>query len=223
MIFGRKYVFESKTTRLKRILIGGALTSLFTFAMIVSFLIYIPIYAKMQKGRAAGAFFERSPDAIAVFTGDKGRISYALELLKKNPSAKLFISGVHAANSFKTLIESQAESSLSEEVLRSEGMQIDLDYESKNTLENVRETVKFLRSNPQLSNVLIISSDYHIMRIRLIISHLLSDTRTHFFFDSVINRYNSWNDVRKLLLEGIKIARTYLILKVFREDVLQED
>lgn len=222
-MFGKKYVFESKTTRLKRILEAGGIVSFFSFALVVSFLIYIPIYAKMQKGRAAGAFFERSPDAIAVFTGDKGRISYALELLRKNPSAKLFISGVHAANSFRTLIVNQAESSLSEEMLSSESMQIDLDYESKNTLENVRETVKFLRSNPQFQNVLIISSDYHIMRIRLIISHLLSDTKTHFFFDSVITHYNSWNDVRKLLLEGIKISRTYLILKIFREDVLQED
>src|SRR5215210_7535606 len=98
-MFGRKYTFESKTTRLKRIFIGVGSVSLITLALIISFIVYIPIYAKMQKGRAAGAFFQKSPDAIAVFTGDRGRIAYALDIMTKNPSAKLFISGVHAANS----------------------------------------------------------------------------------------------------------------------------
>ena len=97
-MLGKKYTFESKKTRIRRLLISGAFLFIVSFGVIVSFIIYIPIYAKMQKGRAAGAFYQKSPDAIAVFTGDSGRIAYALELLKKNPSAKLFISGVHAAN-----------------------------------------------------------------------------------------------------------------------------
>ena len=100
----------------------------------------------MQKGRAAGAFFQKSPDAIAVFTGDKGRIAYAMELLKKNPSAKLFISGVYAANSFQTLIEKQANPTTGE-AINNFGMQVDLDYKSQNTFENVRETVNFLKNN----------------------------------------------------------------------------
>ncbi len=111
-MLGKKYTFETKTTRLRRLLVSGVFLFALSFGVIVSFIVYIPIYAKMQKGRASGAFYQKSPDAIAVFTGDSGRISYALELLKKNPSSKLFISGVHAANSFKTLIEKQAGPSL---------------------------------------------------------------------------------------------------------------
>lgn len=221
-MFGRKYIFESKTTRLRRLLISGASVSIIAFALIATFIVYIPIYAKMQKGRAAGAFFQKSPDAIAVFTGDKGRIAYAIELLKKNPSSKLFISGVYAANSFKTLIETQAEP-LASEVIQNTDMQVDLDYESTNTFENVRETVQFLKANPQLNRVLIISSDYHIMRINLIISHFMNKSRPEFYFDSVLNSYTTWKDVRKLLKEAVKIARTYILLKVFREDIVQED
>jgi uncharacterized SAM-binding protein YcdF (DUF218 family) len=222
-MLGKKYTFESKTTRLRRLLMSGTFLFLLSLGVIVSIIIYIPIYAKMQKGRAAGAFFQKSPDAIAVFTGDKGRISYALELLKKNPSSKLFISGVHAANSFQTLIEKQAEPTTGELVNNNVGMQVDLDYKSKNTFENVRETVQFLKTNPEFNKVLIISSDYHIMRIKLIMSHYMHGDKPEFYFDSVSNSYNSWHDVKKLLFEAAKIGRTFFMLKVMRENIVNEE
>ena len=221
-MLGKKYTFESKTTRWRRLLSSGAFLFVLSTAVIISFIVYIPIYAKMQKGRAAGAFFQKSPDAIAVFTGDKGRINYALELLKKNPSAKLFISGVHAANSFETLIAKQA-SPTNGEAVKSYDMQVDLDYESKNTFENVRETVDFLKHNAQYEKVLIISSDYHIMRIKLIISHYMTGEKPEFYFDSVPNSYTSWHDVYKLLKEAVKITRTFVLMKVLRENVVSED
>jgi uncharacterized SAM-binding protein YcdF (DUF218 family) len=221
-MFGRKYVFESKSTRLRRLFIGGVFVSAISLALLVTFIVYIPIYAKMQKGRAAGAFFQKSPDAIAVFTGDKGRIAYAMELLKKNPTSKLFISGVYAANSFQTILNKQGSPTTTAE-LSAAGMQIDLDYESKNTFENVRETVEYLKSNPELNKVLIISSDYHIMRVKLIISHFMSGSKQQFYFDSVPNSYTSWQDTRKLLKEALKLGRTFILLKVFREEIVSEN
>ncbi len=222
-MLGKKYTFETKTTRLRRLFISGVFLFALSFGVIVSFIVYIPIYAKMQKGRASGAFYQKSPDAIAVFTGDSGRISYALELLKKNPSSKLFISGVHAANSFKTLIEKQAGPITGGEVVNNVGMQVDLDYKSKNTFENVRETVRFLKNNSGFNKVLIISSDYHIMRIKLIISHEMTGTKPEFYFDSVTNSYTSWNDIKKLLKESVKISRTFFLMKILREDVVSEE
>lgn len=222
-MLGKKYTFESKTTRIRRLLISGAFLFILSFGVVGSFIMYIPIYAKMQKGRAAGAFYQKSPDAIAVFTGDSGRISHALELLKKNPSSKLFISGVHAANSFKTLIEKQANPLTSGEVVNNVGMQVDLDYESKNTFENVRETVQFLKNNPGFDKVLIISSDYHIMRIKLIISHEMTGDKPELYFDSVNNSYSSWSDIKKLLKEAVKITRTFFLMKVLRENVVSEE
>ena len=220
-MLGRKYVFESKSTRLRRLFICGAIVLFFSMSVIVSFIVYIPIYAKMQKGRAAGAFFQKSPDAIAVFTGDKGRIAYAMELLKKNPSAKLFISGVYAANSFQTLIEKQANPT-SGEAINNFGMQVDLDYKSQNTFENVRETVNFLKNNSEFKKVLIISSDYHIMRIKLIMSHYIKKDKPEFYFDSVNTSYSNWNDIKKLLLESVKITRTFFLVKILRENIVNE-
>lgn len=221
-MFGRKYIFETKSTRIRRLLVGGLFVFIISMGLATTFIAYIPIYAKMQKGRAAGAFFQKSPDAIAVFTGDKGRIAYATELLKKNPTSKLFISGVHAANSFQTLLNKQTSPTTSQE-LTSSGMQVELDYESKNTFENVRETVQFLKTNPDLNKVLIISSDYHIMRIDLIISHFMKGPKPEFYFDSVSNSYSSWADMRKLLKEALKIARTFIQLKILREEIISEE
>lgn len=221
-MLGPKYVFETKSTRLRRLFLSGAIIFTLSVMLIASFIAYIPIYAKMQKSRAADAFFERSPDAIAVFTGDKGRIAHAMKLLKKNPTSKLFISGVYAANSFQTLLNKQVGPTTTEE-LSTDDMQVDLDYESKNTFENVRETVQYLRANPDLKNVLVISSDYHIMRIKIIISHFMENAEPEFYFDSVPNTYSSWNGTRKLLKEAVKIVRTFVLLKIFREDIVRED
>jgi uncharacterized SAM-binding protein YcdF (DUF218 family) len=221
-VFGRKYVFETKSTRMRRLFISGAVTTIAALALMITFIIYIPIYAKMQKGRADGAFFQKSPDAIAVFTGDKGRIAYAMELLKKNPTSKLFISGVYAKNSVQTLLNNQSNPNTTEQ-LSSPDMQVDLDYESKNTFENVRETVEYLKSNPDHKSVLIISSDYHIMRINLIISHFLNNSKQEFYFDSVPTDFTTWKETKKLLLEALKLARTFIQLKILREDKVRED
>ncbi len=221
-MFGRKYVFESKSTRIRRLLIGGVSITGLSLALLITFIVYIPIYAKMQKGRASGAFFQKSPDAIAVFTGDKGRIAYAMELIKNNPTSKLFISGVYAANSFQTILNNQTDSPAIS-ALSADGMQVDLDYESKNTFENVRETVEYLKLNPELNKVLIISSDYHIMRVKLIISHFMHGSKPEFYFDSVPNSYTTWKDTKKLLKEAVKIGRTFILLKIFREEIVTEN
>lgn len=221
-MFGRKYVFESKKTRIERIFFSVLFLLFLSTALFASFITYIPIYAKMQKGRSAGVFFQKSPDAIAVFTGDKGRIAYALEVLKKNPTSRLFISGVYAANSFETLMAKQSPNPHND-LATSEDVQVDLDYESKNTFENVKETVEFLKKNPELNNVLIISSDYHILRIKMIFTHLMQDSKIKFYFDSIPTDFSSWREVKKLLKESVKIARTFVLLKILREDIVKED
>lgn len=221
-MFGRKYVFETKSTRFRRLFISGLFSLVLGLGVVISFISYIPIYAKMQKEKAAGAFYQKSPDAIAVFTGDKGRIAHALDLIQKNPSAKLFISGVYATNSFKTLVDSQVALQNKLEMLEDSNVQVDLDYESRNTFENVRETVQFLQKN-QFNKVLIISSDYHILRISMIFSHFITGPKPEFYYDSVINKYSTWSDVRKLLKESVKFVRALFLLKVLGRDFIQEE
>jgi len=221
-MFGRKYTFETKSTRTRRLIIGGVSTSLLIIVLLATFIVYIPIYARLQKASAADALYQKSPDAIVVFTGDKGRIAYAMDLLKTNPTAKLLISGVYEKNSVETLLNKQLVDPVTSEEVSDESMQVDLDYESRNTFENVRETVQFLKQNPNIDKVLVISSDYHIMRIKFIFNHFIDDPKKEFYFDSVPNDYTSWRETRKLLKETIKMVRTVFILKILRDDFVTE-
>ncbi|HLW57641.1 MAG TPA: YdcF family protein [Bacteriovoracaceae bacterium] len=216
-MFNKEYVFETKSTKLRRSLISGLLSFVFILAILASFIVYIPYFGRNQKELTDKALYQISPDAIAVYTGDKGRISYALDLLKKNPSAKLFISGVYATNSFQTLL-TKNEIISAEEL---EGVQVDLDYNSRDTFENVRETVDFLKHNPELNKILIISSDYHILRIKMIVSHYLKDSEKDFYFDSTITNFNNRKNIKKLFWETLKIFRTFILLNVLGIEINQ--
>lgn len=213
-MFEKEYVFETKSTKLRRSLVSGLLSFVFILAVLITFIFYIPIFGRNQKEITDKALYQISPDAIAVFTGDKGRISYALDLLKKNPSSKLFISGVYATNSFQTLLTKN--DILSAEEL--EDAQVDLDYNSKDTFENVKETLAFLKENPELDKILIISSDYHIFRIKLIVNYYLKDSGKEFYFDSTYTNFTKWKNVKKLLWETLKIFRTFVLMYLPEEE-----
>lgn len=209
-MFNKEYVFETKSTKLRRSLISGLLSFILVSSLLIAYFFYIPIYGKNQKEITDKALYQISPDAIAVYTGDKGRIAYALDLLKKNPSSKLFISGVYATNSFQTLLNKNE--IISAEEL--EGVQVDLDYDSRDTFENVRETVQFLKENPELNRILIISSDYHILRIKMIVNFYHKNTDKEFYFDITETKFNNWKNFKKLFWEAIKIIRTFFLLNI---------
>lgn len=209
-MFNKEYVFETRSTKLRRSLISGLLSFTLVCSLLVAFFFYIPIYGRNQKELADKALYQISPDAIAVYTGDKGRIAYALDLLKKNPSSKLFISGVYATNSFQTLLNQNKV--IAEELL--DGVQVDLDYDSRDTFENVKETLVFLKQNSERNKILIISSDYHIFRIKLIVDHYLQDSGKEFYYDSTVTKFNNWKNFKKLFWETIKIIRTFFLLNI---------
>jgi EAL domain-containing protein (putative c-di-GMP-specific phosphodiesterase class I) len=61
------------------------------------------------------------------------------------------------------------------------------------------------------------------MRIKLIISHYLKKGKPEFYFDSVNSSYSNWSEIKKLLLETVKITRTFFLMKVMRENVVSEE
>jgi hypothetical protein len=61
------------------------------------------------------------------------------------------------------------------------------------------------------------------MRIDLIISHFMTGSKPEFYYDSVSNSYTTWKDTRKLLKEALKIARTFIQLKILREEIISEE
>ncbi len=216
-MFGKKYIFETSRTKYRRYFRN---TLLFFSSFSIFFFLfgpYILYQASKEKELANLQFFQKSPDAIVVFTGDKGRIPKAVELSKKHESAKVFISGVYAKNTVEKLIKMSTEE---EDQVDSLGFIID--YQARNTLENVISLFSFLKKEPELKKVLIISSDYHIYRIKKIISAMQREDFDHeFFYFGTDSNHFSLRGIKILYKEVYKIIQAQAFLMLWDSEVIE--
>ncbi|MFZ9001756.1 MAG: YdcF family protein [Bacteriovoracaceae bacterium] len=149
-------------------------------------------------------FFKSSPDLIAVFTGDLGRIPFALEKAQLHKETQLFITGVYSKNSINSILSKYRE----ETPINQEQMHVD--YLARNTVENVLSTLRFLRSQDEINRILVISHDYHIMRIKLIMENLKAETDPYeFYYSGVKTDYTNLRNLKVLYKEVYKLIRTY--------------
>ena len=162
--------------------------------------------ARNEGKNAKATFVQSPPDLIVVFTGGAGRIQFAVKKAQEFKQPNVFITGVHEKNSVKTLMNP-----IDPNVRETE--HIELDYTARNTVENVVSTLKYLRNNRGLNKILIISSDYHIMRIKVIINSLMrEDEKFEFFFTPVPSDYLSFKYIKILYTETFKLMRTKIFL-----------
>lgn len=145
-----------------------------------------------------------NPDLIAVFTGHSGRIPLALKMAKKYPQARIFITGVNKNNTLEKLLEPFD--------LELRPKLMDIDYWARNTVENGISTIRMLRKNPTLKNVLIISHDYHLMRINLIMDKLKAENEDYKLqFLGRETNYSNFRNLKILSKEVVKLVRTYFL------------
>jgi uncharacterized SAM-binding protein YcdF (DUF218 family) len=171
--------------------------------------------ARNETKNSKSEFVQTPPDLIVVFTGGSGRIEYAIKKAQEFKQPNIFISGVHEKNSVSTIINPIDKNSNKDHV--------ELDYTAKNTVENVISTMKYLRSNRGLNKVLIISSDYHIMRIKQIISTLRKEEdKYEFFFSAVPSNYLQLRNIKILYLETFKLLRTKVFLMIWNQSTPPE-
>ena len=206
MILKSKYVFESQSTRMYRHFLSAMIVLGSLFLCYSFFCAIILLDARNEGKNAKSTFVQNPPDLIVVFTGGAGRIQFAVKKAQEFKQPNVFITGVHEKNSVKTLmnpIDPKA----------SETEHIELDYTARNTVENVISTLKYLRSNRGLNKILIISSDYHIMRIKVIINTLMKENeKFEFFFAPVPSDFLSFKYIRILYTETFKLLRTKVFL-----------
>jgi uncharacterized SAM-binding protein YcdF (DUF218 family) len=164
-------------------------------------------------------FYKISPDLIATFTGDYGRISYTLKKAKEfNESAKIFISGVYIKNSVKTLYMLQNESLANGSI---DPNRVEIDYYARNTFENVISTLRYLRKNNGIKEIMVISSDYHIMRIQSLFNSLKTpDADYQIYYYGIKTSYTGFRNIRILYKEVFKLLRTYAFLLFFDDQDL---
>jgi len=126
-------------------------------------------------------------EGIAVLTGGKGRIDKGIELFKASPNNYLIISGVDKSIKIIEVVP--------KDILNSN--KVFIDRKSETTIDNAEEIIKWSRKN-SITNIRIITSDYHMPRSMLILSK--KSESLNFFPDPVKSDIN----IRKNISENFK-------------------
>ena len=210
MFRSKKYIFETNKTKISRKIsnfIFFLISSFFAYSLICFILLLV---SKRENQSTQESLFKRSPDLIVVFTGDKGRIQYAIKLAKKYKQSNILISGVHSKNNVNTLLKNIDATNINTNFL-------DLDYNAKNTFQNVKRTIQFIQDKKKLKNILIISHDYHILRIKAIFEDQQKKyyLNYNFLYTGIKSNFNSFRNIKILYKEVFKFFRTlgFLILE----------
>ena len=148
-------------------------------------------------------------DGIVILTGDKHRISEGIKLLKKSSNKKLLISGVN-----KKITNSKIKSLYGTdiEIKKLFDCCIDIDKISSNTFENARETYFWARDK-NLKTLLIVTSNYHMPRVKLEFSRFFFFFILYYFPVKITEDGESnisIEMIKKTTYEYIKYLRTSL-------------
>lgn len=107
--------------------------------------------------------------AVIVLTGGTGRIESGLELLATQKVSTLYITGVHKNVSMSDIRNLWQGSEPLPECC------IELGYMATNTFQNAEETKTWLDKNPDIKNVILLTSNYHMPRALLEYKHMLPE------------------------------------------------
>jgi len=155
-------------------------------------------------------FFKDSPDLIVIFTGQSGRIPFGMSLAKKYDQSNIFITGVYEKNSVQTLLAPlELENKIDHNLL-------EIDYYARNTVENCISTLRYLREKKGFKNILVISHDYHIPRIKTIFHSIMAeDDDFDIYYSGVDSDYTDLKNLKILYTEVYKYLRTYAFLMIW--------
>ena len=199
-------MFESKATRIYRHFASIAVVFISLFLAYTFVCSILLLDARNETKNAKSKFAHIPPDLIVVFTGGYGRIEYAVKKAREFRQPNVFITGVNEKNSVQSILNPI-------NVTVKESEHFDLDYTARNTVENVISTLNYLRSNIGMHKILIVSSDYHIMRIKDIVSTLkLPSDKFEFYYSAVPSNYLYFRNIKILYMETFKLVRTKLYL-----------
>ena len=182
--------------------------TIIVFLLVITSISFLNIYFFFQEVKK----FENSVtninniDGIVVLTGDQFRIAKGIELLKRNPSKKLLISGV---NKNINQVDIMKEFPNSKNFFQ---CCIDIGKDAKNTFENIIETFEWMKSN-EFTSIIIVTSDYHLPRVKLEINRFIDNQQI--FYEAVkTDESDSILRLKKITLEYIKYIRTFLSIKI---------
>ncbi len=195
-------------------------TLLTTFVLVTVVYMVLGLYflhtSHTEEQKTRKAFSKNAPNLIAVFTGDSGRIPFALKTAENFNFPPLFITGVSSKLATKKILHSLEKKNLKN------FSKVKFDYQAKNTLENVIYTLSFASKNKNYKKILIISHDYHILRIKHIIEKMVSKkVMPKFYFFGISKNYFNFRNLKILFKEVYKMVRTYAFLSLWEKELTQ--
>lgn len=110
-------------------------------------------------------------DLILALTGGQGRIKEAFHLLRKEKAPKLLVSGLDAGVTLGNILEVNGVSRAEQEFFNK---RVWLDYESRNTLQNMRFSKSYLREH-SVRTLILVTSTYHQRRAHKILEKVLNE------------------------------------------------
>lgn len=148
--------------RLARKILVSTLASIFILAVIyflagfIFFVKNLPTEANIPK------LNNTKFDGVIAYTGGQYRLGTTALIIKNGFKGPVLISGVFPGSSLNNTFKKLT---LSEQQIQ----QINLDYNAVSTVGNVQQTLNWVKSN-NLSQVLIITSYYHVPRTQLLLN-----------------------------------------------------
>ena len=208
-MYQRKYIFETRRTKLIRWIKNCFLLIFIFIILYISTAVIFVLIANKEIKNAEESLYKKSPDLIVVFTGAKKRIPYAIGQAKKYNQLNMFITGVHTKNSVDTLI---APLKLSDN-FRPDLLEID--YLARNTVENVISMYRYLKKNKNYKRILIISHDYHLVRIKLI-NNIINDGENYqFYYTGIKSDYGTYRNIKIIMAEVYKFFQAFIFLMMW--------
>ena len=214
---GKKYLFpfekEKSNIPWREIFVSLACA----YAVILILCVAIVKASREQNTLVQNTFYKASPDLIVVPTGDYGRIPKAIEFAKKFNLSNIFITGVYKKNSVDMILPESNFDEIDPNLM-------DIDYWARNTIENAISTLKYISTKNEIKNILVVSSDYHLLRLKMIFDNLIDEdskkeSSFKIYYYGVENSYTRFDHIIKLHKEAIKYVRGWMIMKLWTPEV----
>ena len=145
--------------------------------------------------------------AIIVLTGGKGRIQKGIDLYKNDHGSFLFISGVFHESELE--IKQQIERQVF-----NHSCCVVYDKNARNTFENAFEVKNWLVHNPEIENLILVSSYYHLPRSFIIFNNTIREKKIFLSpaeYKLIVNN-NLFFHIKLIFLEFVKVIYTIISL-----------
>jgi uncharacterized SAM-binding protein YcdF (DUF218 family) len=131
-----------------------------------------------------------------VLTGGHNRISYAIGSANVYKPKNIFISGVYEKTTFKDIMQNRS----------TNGARVILGRKAQNTQENATEINDWIKQN-NISEILLITSDYHLPRSIAELRHVNSDLK---IFPCAVKSEFNLRFIGRCLKEFHKVTYVYI-------------